>query len=138
MNTKADQLSERFLAYGARIVQFTGRLAGDFSSRQIAAQLFRSGTSVGANYEEACGAESRADFIHKLQIAYKEIRECMYWLSLIRRAGLTRDGALEELVQETGHIKNIIGKSLVTAKTSLQSRKSSISNLQSSIFNVSP
>jgi len=54
--------------------------------RRIGDQLLRSGTAVGANYEEARAAESGSDFVHKLQLALKELRESYYWLSLLAKA----------------------------------------------------
>jgi four helix bundle protein len=56
--------------------------------RHIGGQLTGSGTSAGANYEEACGAERRADFIHRLQVVLKELRESFYWLCLIKKTTL--------------------------------------------------
>jgi four helix bundle protein len=61
--------------------------------KKIADELLRASTSVGANYEEAQGAESKADFNHKLQIALKEMRESRYWLCLISEATLLRQSA---------------------------------------------
>ncbi len=78
--------------------------------------MFRSGTSSGANYEEACGAQSKADFIHKLQIVLKELRESSFWLRLIKKSSLLNDGSVDELIEETKQLINIIAKSLITAK----------------------
>jgi four helix bundle protein len=82
----------------------------------VAGQLFRSATSTGANYEEACGASSKADFIHKLQIVLKELRESHYWLKLLQRAEMLQDVDLHALIEETKQLINIIAKSLITAK----------------------
>ena len=82
----------------------------------MAGQLFRSGTSAGANYEEACGASSRADFIHKLQIVLKELRESHYWLRLLHKAEMVRDADLSTHIEETKQLINIVAKSLITAK----------------------
>jgi four helix bundle protein len=80
-------------------------------------QLGRSATSAGANYEEACGAESRADFIHKMQLVLKESRESIYWLRLIKKADLISSSNLEKQIQEANELANIIAKSIVTAKS---------------------
>lgn len=82
MREKANIISGR-LDYGAEIMKVCNKLNNDEVSYHIKNQLLRFGTSVGANYEEACGVKSRADFIHKIQIVLKEIRESMYWLKLI-------------------------------------------------------
>jgi len=84
--------------------------------RHISKQLIPSSTSAGANYEEACGAESRADFIHKLQIVLKELRETLYWLRLTKRSDLLSNTTLEVLIQEAKELANIIAKSIITAK----------------------
>ena len=73
-------LSERHESFAAKVIKGIARIQRNFAGRHIAGQLIRSATSAGANYEEACGAESRQDFIHKLQIVLKELRESLFWL----------------------------------------------------------
>jgi len=68
------------------------------------------------NYEEACGAQSRADFIHKMQIVLKEIRESIYWLKLIKRSELLSVEDIELILEESKQISNIIAKSIITAR----------------------
>lgn len=116
MEEKANQLSERLLDFGVEIVSLTIKLRKSETGKHIADQLLRSGTSVGANYEEACGAQSRADFIHKLQIVLKEMRESIYWLKLVQRAKLMEDPLLKDLTSEAAELSNIIAKSVITAK----------------------
>ena len=69
------ELDERLLDYGARVIKLVEALPSTLVGRRIGDQLLRSATSVGANYEEARGAESKNDFVHKLQISLKELRE---------------------------------------------------------------
>ncbi len=88
MEKQSSKISERLLDYGAVIVKICSKLNRTAVGRHIGGQLLRAGTSAGANYEEACGAQSRADFIHKLHIVLKELRESKYWLNLILRSGL--------------------------------------------------
>jgi four helix bundle protein len=116
LEEKANQLAERLLDYGVAILKLSMKLDASLSGKHVAGQLFRSGTSAGANYEEACGAESKADFIHKLQIVLKELRESHYWLRLILKSALLRDPAVAVLIEETKQLINIIAKSLITAK----------------------
>ena len=118
MKNQRDDLSERFLDFAAEIIKLAVRLNKTPIGRHISGQLVSSGTSAGANYEEACGAESRADFIHKLQIVLKELRESLYWLRLIKKTGLipSTDPKLAALLQEGEELANIIGKSIVTAR----------------------
>lgn len=75
MQSERNNLSERLLDFGVNAIKLARRLNKTATGRHIAGQLTRSGTSAGANYEEACGAESRLDFIHKLQVSLKELRE---------------------------------------------------------------
>ncbi len=81
-------LGERLLNFAMRIIKLVEALPNTIAGKRIGDQLLRSGTSPGANYEEAQGAESHADFTHKLQIALKEIRETSFWLRVIHRAEL--------------------------------------------------
>ncbi|MFA4851364.1 MAG: four helix bundle protein [Bacteroidales bacterium] len=112
-------LSERFLDFAAKIIKLALRLNKTAVGRHIGNQLMRSGTSAGANYEEACGAESRADFAHKLQVVFKELKESLFWLKLIKRSELlpTEDEQLNFLLKESHELTNIIGKSVVTTKS---------------------
>ena len=77
----------------------------------------RASASAGANYEETCGAESRADFVHKLQIVLKELRESNYWLRLISRTGLVAEKALLPLSQESEELVKLFAKSVITVKS---------------------
>lgn len=117
-------LQERLLEFGVQIIIFVGLLPRTLASRHIAGQLLRSGTAPGAHYEEAQGAESRADFIHKLQIALKELRETIYWLKLISKAKIVSNEQLEKIMNESLQLRAMIAKSVVTAK---EKSKSSLS-----------
>jgi four helix bundle protein len=116
MENKADQLSERFLSYAVDVVKISTLLRKTATGREIAGQLLRSGTSSGANYEEARGAQSRADFLHKLQIVLKELRESLFWLRLVDKAQIIKEQGVARLIDETRQLGNIIAKSVVTAK----------------------
>lgn len=118
MKNKRNDISERLLEFAANIIKLVVRLNKTAVGRHIGGQLMRSGTSAGANYEEACGAESWADFVHKLQIVLKELKESFYWLRLINKAGLIlgEDSQHSALLQEAKELINIIAKSVVTAK----------------------
>ena len=109
-------LSERLLDFAVEVIKVVEKISKTFVGRQIAGQLIRSSTSAGANYEEACGAESRADFIHKLQIVLKELRESLYWLRLIEKTKLLPTQDMGPVIQDAQELSNIIGKSIVTAR----------------------
>jgi four helix bundle protein len=120
MKNQRNDLSERLLEFAANTIKLGARLGRTAAGRHVAGQLMRSGTSSsGANYEEACGAESRPDFIHKLQIVLKELKESLYWLRLIQKASLIHpvDLNLSALLQEATELANIVAKSIVTART---------------------
>ena len=84
--------------------------------RHVAGQLVRCGTSFGPNYEEGRAAESRRDFIHKLRISLKELRETRYWLRFIVRAKLLPGSRMEDLIQEALELVRIVAKSISTAE----------------------
>lgn len=101
MIERSNEISERLLDYGVEIINLTSELNKTMVGRHIAKQLLKSSTSAGANYEEACGVESRADFIHKLQIALKELRESLYWERLIKKSKIFKNGNLDDVIDET-------------------------------------
>jgi four helix bundle protein len=76
----------------------------------------RSATSSGANYEEACAAESKADFIHKMQVVLKELRESLYWLKLMKKSGIASNVDLQLSISEADELVRIVAKSVITAK----------------------
>lgn len=84
----------------------------------LSRQLLRSGTSIGANVEEAIGGQSRKDFIAKLSIAYKEARETNYWLRLLRDTGYLAGSTAENLLQDCDELLRLLGSILKTARNS--------------------
>ncbi len=116
METLSQQISDRLLSFGSDAIKLCVKLSRSPVGRHLGSQLLRSAASAGANYEEACGAQSRADFIHKLQIVYQEVRESSYWLKLVGRSDLLRGESLDALLREAQELGNIIAKSLLTAK----------------------
>ena len=117
---KGDDLAERLMELAVRVLAVVDALPRTVASRHIANQLARSGTSAGANYEEARGAESRADFAHKLGIAWKEARETLYWLKIIQRRELIKPKLLDPLIQEATELSSILAKSVSTTKKGKQ------------------
>ena len=109
-------LGERLLEYGARIIRLVESLPNTLVGRRVGDQLLRSGMSVGANYEEAKGAESKEDFVHKLQIALKELRESNYWLRLLLKSGKVRPDRIADLIDESNQLLAILSKSVATVK----------------------
>lgn len=109
-------LSERLLEYGARIIKLVESMPKTLVGRRVADQLLRSGTSAGANYEEAQGAESKDDFIHKLHISLKELRESNYWLRILVQAGVVPPQRMASLLDESDQLRAMLSKALATAK----------------------
>ncbi len=112
----SDELSQRLIDFAARIGKVVDALPDTRMGRHVAGQLVRSGTSPAPNYEEACAAESRADFSHKLSICLKELRESRCWIRLIIKTEMLPEHKMGELLDECNQLCNIIGKSVVTTK----------------------
>jgi four helix bundle protein len=110
------QVNERLLDYGARIIKLVEALPKSLAARRIADQLLRSAIAVGAHYEEAQAGESREDFVHKLQIALKELRESNYWLRLLVKAGTLPPKRLESILDESNQLKAMLSKAVATTK----------------------
>lgn len=110
------KLDERLLEYGARIIRLVESLPKNLTGRRIGDQLLRSGTSAGANYEEAQGAESKDDFVHKLHISLKELRESNYWLRMLVKAGTVPPQRMASLLDEPDELRAMLSKALATAK----------------------
>ncbi len=110
-------IGERLLDFATASLKLSGKLGRTAAGRYIGGQLMRSSASSGANYYEACGAESRADFAHKLQIVLKELRETEYWLKLAGRAGLLSVEDVKRPATEADELARIIAKSVLTVKS---------------------
>ncbi len=110
-------LEERLLDFGAAIITLTRKLNGDYAERHVGNQLLRSGTAPLSHHGEAQAAESTADFIHKMRIALKELRESERWLKLIARAKLIiANSELPHLLSETDQLIRIFVTSISTAE----------------------
>ncbi len=116
-DTKLRDIKERTFEFALEIVRLC-RCLDDAPGveRTLSKQLLRSGTSIGANVEEAQAGQSKADFISKYAIALKEARETIYWLRLIKEAGCLKDDQLAILVQEADELSRIIGSIIMNAK----------------------
>jgi four helix bundle protein len=115
MSTKFD-LEDRLIEFGAAAVELAEGLPNTKTGNYIAGQLIRSGLSPALNYGEAQGAESRADFIHKLKIILKELRESLISLKVIMRLKLVKSEAVEKVLNESRQLIAIFVKSIETAK----------------------
>jgi len=116
MNEKKNPLSDRLLEFAASIIQIADALPNTIAGRHVGGQLVRAGTSCGSNYEEACGAESRSDFTHKMSIVLKELKESRYWLRLIQRTKMLTATYIVSTLSECEQLCAIAAKSILTAK----------------------
>ena len=107
-----NKLAELSMDFAVSILQMTGEIKGHFSIKN---QLERAATSIGANIREARYAQSRADFISKMQIALKEAYETEYWIELMLRAKIIPETA-QHLLHSCGTIRRMLIASVNTAK----------------------
>lgn len=115
MSDKFD-LEERLLEYAARVIRLVEKLPDTRAGNHVAGQLLRSGTSPLPNHGEAQAAESRRDFIHKMKICHKELRESRRWLRLIQRVPMLKPGQVQPLADETEELVRFFAASLRTAQ----------------------
>ena len=112
------KITERTFNFAVRVVKLCKFLERqDRVSRTLANQLLRSGTSIGANVEEAQAGQSKADFIAKMSIARKEARETHYWLRLLKKSEIVPESQLSEIVQEADEIIRILTAIVKTSQT---------------------
>ena len=114
---RANEIENRLIDFAVRIIKLADCLPKSPAGRHIAGQLLRSGTSPAPNYAEARGAESRADFVHKLKISLKELNESCVWLKMVCRAELLKPDLLAELIDENEQLCRILNASSKTAQT---------------------
>lgn len=103
-------------AFAIRIVNVYKHLMADEKEFILSKQLLRSGTSIGANVEEAIGGSSEKDFLNKLNISYKEARESIYWLRLLNATNYLEEMEFESLHHDAEELCKILGKIIVTTK----------------------
>lgn len=118
-----DALSERLWDFAVRIGKVVDALPDSRLGRHVAGQLVRCGTSSAPNYDEGCAAESRADFVHKLGIALKEMKETRGWLRFIVKAGLLGAKRIDPIRTEAEELAKILAKSILTASAKLPPRQ---------------
>lgn len=108
---------EKSFALSLRIINLFNLLRKNKVERDLCLQLLRSGTSVGANVEEAMGGSSRKDFIHKLEISYREARETKYWVRLFMESGLMEKALAASFMKDIQEIQKILTAILKSSKT---------------------
>jgi len=112
---KGDNIAARLVALAVNVIRIVNELPDTPAGRHVAGQLLRCGTSPGANYGEARGAESRRDFVHKLGVSLKELHETGYWLQVVAGARLSHPFELPAVLQEVDELCRILAASKRTA-----------------------
>ena len=114
---KNNVLKEKSYAFALRTIKLFQYLIGEHKEYVLSKQILRSGTSIGANVEEAFQGESRSDFIHKLAIANKEAFETHYWLRLLRDSKFLTTKQAESLLEECDELQRMLVSAIKTSKT---------------------
>ena len=117
---KPQDLEDRLIDFAVRILNLVEALPKSKAGNHIAGQILRSGTSAAPNYGEAQSGESRKDFLHKMKISLKELRETLIWLKIIERKGMCSSSKLAEILKECDELVAIFVSS---AKTAEEGRK---------------
>jgi four helix bundle protein len=113
-------LESRLIEFSSSIISFTKNLIDDDSSKLLTGQLLRSGTSSALNYGEAQNAQSKKDFIHKVSIVLKELRESHINLQIIKKSELYIDKEqINKLLKENDKLLAIFTATILTAKKNL-------------------
>lgn len=115
---KDNKLVELSMDFSVDVLKFVENIKGHYA---LINQIERSATSIGANIHEANYAQSRADFISKLQIALKETYETEYWLKLFLKSDLIKEPIAKELIDKCGTIRRLLVASINTAKNNSKS-----------------
>jgi four helix bundle protein len=109
-------IRDKSYAFAVRVVKLFQHLGTEKREYVLSKQVLRSGTSIGANVEEAMGGQSEKDFFAKLSIAYKEARETHYWLRLLKDTGYLTEAQAQSILADTEELQKIIGSILKTLR----------------------
>ena len=113
-------LEERLINFSVLIIEITKEMPNNYASNHLAKQLLRSGTSVSLNYGEAQSGESRKDFVHKMKVVLKELRETLICLKIIERTGLYKTRTKIQVAKsENNELISIFVKSVETAQKNM-------------------
>ena len=109
-------INDRLLNFAVRAIRLSQYLRDKRKEYSLANQVLRSGTSIGANFEEACGSITKADYIAKMSISLKEARETLYWIKLFRKVELIDEKIYQSIHNDCNTIINILGKTIRTTQ----------------------
>ncbi|TCJ13011.1 four helix bundle protein [Flaviaesturariibacter flavus] len=123
MNDKSARLEERLIRFAAQIISLCGRMPATPAGRHLSDQLLRSGNAPARQYGEAQGAESKADFLHKMKVGLKELRETYMSLRIVEQVAWFAPTELDALLAENNELISIF---VASAKTASGNGKSSL------------
>ncbi|MBF8294457.1 MAG: CHP02436-containing protein [Bacteroidetes bacterium] len=113
---KPEDIKDRTFRFALTIISLVEALPNTISAKTIGKQLIRSGTSVGANVEEATAAHSKQDFIYRMNVALREARETLYWLKLLDASRALETRPLTDVLHEADEITRILGAIVSSAR----------------------
>ena len=116
---KKNIIQEKSFCFALRIIKLYKYLKDNKNEYVLSKQLLRSGTSIGANIEESIGGQSEKDFLAKLSISYKEARETIYWLKLLKETEYISEVEFESIHNEAEEICKILAKIIITLKNKI-------------------
>jgi len=114
-----EQLKKRTKEFAKNIIQLCRNLPNNREGRLIGDQMFRSGTSVAANYRAACRGRSKAEFVSKLAIVEEEADETMFWLEVIKEMSIYKEPVVEDLIKESDELVAIVVSSIKTVRKTM-------------------
>jgi len=122
---KENVIVTKSYAFAVRVVKLYEYLKKEKQEFVLSKQVLRSGTSVGANMQEATGGQSTSDFIHKLSVARKEARETSYWLRLLHDTGYIADTQFQSIHADGGELIKILNSIIITSQSKLGTKPNS-------------
>jgi len=123
---KDNVVLEKSYALALRMVKLYKYLMEEKKEFVLSKQILRSGTSIGANIEEAMGAQSEKDFLSKVSIAYKEARETKYWLRLLNDSEYLEEKQAQSLFQDIEEMLKLLGSIQKTMKQKIRNTQSKL------------
>ncbi len=116
---KENIVKDKSYNFSLRIIKLYKHLAEQKKEYVLSKQVLRCGTSIGANIEEAIGRQSKKDFINKISVAYKEARECHYWIRLLKDSGFIEAKSSDSLLNDCEELIKLTGKIISSSKANL-------------------
>ena len=117
---KENIIQKKSFLFAIRIINLYKFLVNEKNEFVLSKQILRSGTSIGANIEESIGGQSERDFLSKISISYKEARETIYWLKLLKETEYIKEDQFESLFYDAEEICKIIGSIQIAVKKKLK------------------